>query len=343
MGSPIEQTPPGAGKTPTTPSRVADLATAVDGGSGTQRIYSPSSQGRLVLSIHAGVGASHSEREELKNGKKTETSPPPRRDWAEVASDIESEESEEIPPAQPEVNPNNLMDRLIGCLSQKNYLQEKLIRAEHHLESFDNHLRRGIVPKGFQLERKFNPISMDGFVTKTRPDIEDILSKAERKIHNVMLDHHKKFIRVINRKLEAVEEKIGKILHHPAASTTIQAALELMERQENSLKLTLQRSKQRKSSGVSTTSGGSLNTKVEASAGPSGERPNSTTTGLPDRSYKTEGRGRGRRGEGLCLTGDGNLHPGTSLSSLRGSLGPHHYLGALELTTTRPKLLARHP
>ena len=44
--------PPGVGKTPTTPSRVADLATAVDGGSGTQRIYSPSGQGRLVLSIH---------------------------------------------------------------------------------------------------------------------------------------------------------------------------------------------------------------------------------------------------------------------------------------------------
>ena len=43
MGSPMKQTPPGAGKTPTTPSRVADLATAVNGGSGTQRIYSPSS------------------------------------------------------------------------------------------------------------------------------------------------------------------------------------------------------------------------------------------------------------------------------------------------------------
>ena len=48
MGSPMEQTPPGAGKTTTTPSWVVDLATAVDGGSGTQRIYSPSSQGRLV-------------------------------------------------------------------------------------------------------------------------------------------------------------------------------------------------------------------------------------------------------------------------------------------------------
>ena len=52
LGSPMEQsTPPGAGKTPTTPSTVADLATAVDGGSGT-RIYSPSSQGRLVLFNH---------------------------------------------------------------------------------------------------------------------------------------------------------------------------------------------------------------------------------------------------------------------------------------------------
>ena len=45
MDSPMEQTPPGVGKTPTTTSRVADQATAVDGGSGTQCIYSPSSQG----------------------------------------------------------------------------------------------------------------------------------------------------------------------------------------------------------------------------------------------------------------------------------------------------------
>ena len=54
LGSPMEEsTPPGAGKTPTTPSRVADLATAVDGGNGT-RTYSPSSQGRLVLSNQPG-------------------------------------------------------------------------------------------------------------------------------------------------------------------------------------------------------------------------------------------------------------------------------------------------
>ena len=150
-----------------------------------------------------------------------------------------------------------------------------------------------MVPKGLQLERKFHPISVDGFVTKTRSDIEDILSKAERKIHNVMLDHHKKLIRVINRKLEAVEEKIGELMHHPAASTTIQAAhskqLQLMERQENSLRLALQRSKQRKSSGASTTSGGGLNTKAETSAGPSREGPNSTTVGPPDGSHKATG------------------------------------------------------
>ena len=38
MGSPMEETPPGAGKTPTTPSRVADLAAVVNGGSKIQRI-----------------------------------------------------------------------------------------------------------------------------------------------------------------------------------------------------------------------------------------------------------------------------------------------------------------
>ena len=37
MDSPMEHTPLGAGKTPTTPSRVADLAAVVDGGSGIQR------------------------------------------------------------------------------------------------------------------------------------------------------------------------------------------------------------------------------------------------------------------------------------------------------------------
>ena len=56
MGSPMEQTPHKAGKTPTTPTRVADLAAAVDGGSGIQHNYSLSSQGRPVSSIYAGVG-----------------------------------------------------------------------------------------------------------------------------------------------------------------------------------------------------------------------------------------------------------------------------------------------
>ena len=51
-GSLMEHTPPGAGKIPTTPSWVTDLATEVDGGSGTQRVYGLSSQGRLVLSVH---------------------------------------------------------------------------------------------------------------------------------------------------------------------------------------------------------------------------------------------------------------------------------------------------
>ena len=51
---PMEHSPPGADKTPTTPSRVMDLATEVDGGRRTQHIYSPSSQGRLVLFIQKG-------------------------------------------------------------------------------------------------------------------------------------------------------------------------------------------------------------------------------------------------------------------------------------------------
>ena len=53
MGSPMEQTPPGVGKTPTTPTRAVDLAATVDGGSGTVCIYSSSSQGWLVSSIFA--------------------------------------------------------------------------------------------------------------------------------------------------------------------------------------------------------------------------------------------------------------------------------------------------
>ena len=51
-GSCMEQTPPEAGKTPTTPVRVEDLAATVDGGNGNERIsYSPSSQGGHVSSI----------------------------------------------------------------------------------------------------------------------------------------------------------------------------------------------------------------------------------------------------------------------------------------------------
>ena len=56
--SSMEQTPPKAkeaspkaGKTPTTPVRVADLATAVDGGNVAERNDSPPSQGGHVSSI----------------------------------------------------------------------------------------------------------------------------------------------------------------------------------------------------------------------------------------------------------------------------------------------------
>ena len=62
-GSHVEHTSPRAGKTPTKPSRVMDLATEVDGGSGTQHIYSSSSQGRLVLFIHARKSRQRSSKE----------------------------------------------------------------------------------------------------------------------------------------------------------------------------------------------------------------------------------------------------------------------------------------
>ena len=85
----MEQTPPEAGKTPTTPVRVADLAAAVDGGNGNERIsYSPSSQGGLVSSICAGVGAAQRERGEHTNVEAMDTSAPPSRDWADIVSDI---------------------------------------------------------------------------------------------------------------------------------------------------------------------------------------------------------------------------------------------------------------
>ena len=53
-GLPYGAGSPGAAKIPTTPTQVADLAAAVDGGSGTQRNYSPSNQGRHVSSIYTG-------------------------------------------------------------------------------------------------------------------------------------------------------------------------------------------------------------------------------------------------------------------------------------------------
>ena len=51
----MEQTPPEAGKTPTKPVQVADLAAAVDEGNGVERNYSPSSQGRHVSFVYAGT------------------------------------------------------------------------------------------------------------------------------------------------------------------------------------------------------------------------------------------------------------------------------------------------
>ena len=87
------------------------------------------------------------------------------------------------------------------------------------MECLHDH-RQGTVPKGLQLERKFNSVKVDGYNTATKSQTEDILSKAEGKIHKIMLDHHRKLTEVINRKLEAVEEKIQGIMHHPPLTPT---------------------------------------------------------------------------------------------------------------------------
>ena len=95
-----------------------------------------------------------------------------------------------------------------------------LLLTEHHLEYLDDHRRQGIVPKGLQLERKFNPIIVDGH-TAIKSQIEDILANAERRIFKLMHDHHHKLTKVIDKRLEVVEDKIGGITHHPEASSTI--------------------------------------------------------------------------------------------------------------------------
>ena len=74
---------------------------------------------------------------------------------------------------------------------------------------------------------------------------------AERKIHKVLVDHHFKLTKVINKKLEEAEERIGGVTRHPHASTathnTIVKESGMMERNEDSLRLALQRRRQRKS------------------------------------------------------------------------------------------------
>ena len=66
---------------------------------------------------------------------------------------------------------------------------------------------------------------MEGFTTAIQSQIEDILSSAERKIHKIMLDHHHKLVKVINKMMELVEEKIGGITHHPEAFPAIRTLL----------------------------------------------------------------------------------------------------------------------
>ena len=59
-----------------------------------------------------------------------------REDWMDVASDNSSEESDEIPPEQPVVDPPNpIMDGLMECLSRMQNLRENLrilIRTEYY-------------------------------------------------------------------------------------------------------------------------------------------------------------------------------------------------------------------
>ena len=300
--SPMDVTTlPESSKTPTTPLQGADLATAVDGGSGEVHRYSTPSQGLHVSLTNAGGGAAPRDREELP--KTIDAPTHSGKSWEQIVSE-ESDDS--LQPGQPRADRLDLKDRLSRCLSRKSYLREKLIRTEHHVECLDDHHRQGTVPKGLQLERKFNPVTVDGYNTATKSQIEDILSKAERKIHKIMLDHHRKLSKVIDRKLEAVEEKIGDITHHPEASTaihtTLQKEMELMERQENSLRLALQKSRQRKalkqhsaapSRSSHNTTTGPPKGRNTTHAGPS-SGSHSTTPAPPQRDQPSKGKGGGK-------------------------------------------------
>ena len=131
----------------------------------------------------AGSGAAPSDREELPNDDEVmDTSNHSGRNWADI---IPEESDQEILPGQPVVDPSDPSDRLKRCLSRKSYLWEKLIWTEHHLQYLEDHCRRGIIPKALQLERKYNPMTVDGIGTMTKSQIEDILTIAEGKIHKV--------------------------------------------------------------------------------------------------------------------------------------------------------------
>ena len=85
-----------------------------------------------------------------------------------------------------------LKERLQRSLSRKSYLREKLIRTDHHLSYFQTHQRQGITPKGVALERKYNLLQFDSLNKVSVDKIEDILSKAERKIHSIMIQHYER-------------------------------------------------------------------------------------------------------------------------------------------------------
>ena len=89
------------------------------------------------------------------------------------------------------VNPSTLQMQVDKCLSRKAYLREKLIKADHHLTHLEEHQKRGLVPRGIRLERKYmyNPVLVDSHPKSTVERIEFVLSKADWEIHTIMVGH----------------------------------------------------------------------------------------------------------------------------------------------------------
>ena len=108
----------------------------------------------------------------------------------------------------------------------------------------------GLVPKGIQLERKYNPLLADSHPLSTRAKIGRILLKADWEIHKTTVNDYSELIITINNKLEAVEDKLKGLEQDPNSSMAIHQTIHhqhaLMERQEHNLRRALQRTRQRK-------------------------------------------------------------------------------------------------